>query len=156
MTNVGKEDRRKKPPTNLGPRRHCLWGDSDFPLGRSPPFSLGHYLLSPQFLRARNKPKDPSKEPAENTSGIRKSFLADRLTQTMCANNAVRISLYGGSLGLWKVRRTARRPLAVTPRGMDCRCVAQRNSPDPSPPRSLIRLTCPHKHQDSFATRELS
>ena len=156
MTNVGKEDRRKKPPTNLGPRRHCLWGDSDFPLGRSPPFSLGHYPLSPQFLRARNKPKDPSKEPAENTSGIRKSFLADRLTQTMCANNAVRISLYGGSLSLRKVRRTARRPLAVTPRGMDCGCVARRNSPDPSPPRSLIRLTCRHKHQDSFDTRELS
>ena len=35
--------------------------------------------------------------------------------------------LYGGSLGLWRVRRTARRPLAVTPRGMECRCVARRN-----------------------------
>ena len=35
---------------------------------------------------------------------------------------------YGGSLGLWRVRRTARRPLAVTPRGMECRCVARRNT----------------------------
>ena len=80
MTNVRKEERRKKPPTNVGPRRHCLWENSDFPLGRCPHFSLGHYPLSPQFLRARNKPKDPSKEPAENTSGIRKSFLANGLT----------------------------------------------------------------------------
>ena len=36
--------------------------------------------------------------------------------------------LYGGSLGLWRVRRTARRPLAVKPRGMECRRVARRNS----------------------------
>ena len=35
--------------------------------------------------------------------------------------------LYGGSLGLWRVRRTERRPLAVKPRGMQCRCVARRN-----------------------------
>ena len=33
MTNVVKEDRRKKPPPNVGPRRYCLWENSDFPLG---------------------------------------------------------------------------------------------------------------------------
>ena len=27
--------------------------------------------------------------------------------------------VYGGSLGLWRVRWTARRPLAVKPRGME-------------------------------------
>ena len=49
MTNVGKEDRTKKPPTNrgLGPGRHCLWENSDFPLGSSLLFALGHYPLSP-------------------------------------------------------------------------------------------------------------
>ena len=99
MTNVGKEDSTKKTPTNLGPRRHCLLGDTDFPLGGSPLFSLDHYLLSPQFLRARNKPKDPSKKPVENSSGIRKSLLANRLTQTICANNAVRISTLWWVLG---------------------------------------------------------
>ena len=35
--------------------------------------------------------------------------------------------LYGGSLGLWRFRRTARRPLVVKPRGMACRCVARQN-----------------------------
>ena len=35
-TNVRKEERRKKPPTNLGPRRHCSQGHSDFSLGISP------------------------------------------------------------------------------------------------------------------------
>ena len=60
---------------------------------------LGHYPLSPEFLRARNKPKDPSKKPAEYTSRIRKSFLANRLTQTICANNAVRISTLWWVLG---------------------------------------------------------
>ena len=99
MTNVVKEDRTKKPPTNLGPRRHCLWGDMDFPLGGSPLFKLDHYLLSPQFIRARNEPKDPSKNPAENSSGIRKFFLANRLNKTICENIAVRIST------LWWVLR---------------------------------------------------
>ena len=36
--------------------------------------------------------------------------------------------LYGGSLGLWRIRRTARRPLAVKPRGMACRYVARQNT----------------------------
>ena len=36
--------------------------------------------------------------------------------------------LYGGSLRLWRIRRTARRPLAVKPRGMACRCVARQNT----------------------------
>ena len=38
------------------------------------------------------------------------------------------LQLYGGSLGLWSVRRTTRRPSAGKPRGMACRCVARRNS----------------------------
>ena len=37
------------------------------------------------------------------------------------------LQLYGGSLGLWSVRRTTRRPLVGKPRGMACRCVARRN-----------------------------
>ena len=43
----------------------------------------------------------------------------------MCEHLGVQI--YGGSLGLLRVQRTARRPLAVKPRGMECRCLARRN-----------------------------
>ena len=38
------------------------------------------------------------------------------------------VQVYGGSLGLLRVRRTARRTLAVKPRGMECRCLAPRNN----------------------------
>ena len=38
------------------------------------------------------------------------------------------VQIYCGSLGLLRVRRTARRPLAVKPRGMECRYLAQRNN----------------------------
>ena len=39
------------------------------------------------------------------------------------------VQVYGGSLGLLRVGtgRTAHRPLAVKPRGMECKCLARRN-----------------------------
>ena len=39
------------------------------------------------------------------------------------------VQVYGGSLGLLRVGRTARRPSAVKQRGMECRCLARHNIP---------------------------
>ena len=69
--------RGAEPPTTVDSLMPLFFGKPDFSV-RHFHLTLGHYPLSPEFLRARNKPKDLSKKPAENTSRIRKSFLANR------------------------------------------------------------------------------
>ena len=107
------------PPTNVASWCLCLRENPDFPLGTSPLFALGHYPLSPYFLRAHSKPKDLSKNQPKTLLGSESlSGQTDWLKLYMRTMN---LEVYSGSLGLLRVGKTARRPLAAKQRGLNNR-----------------------------------